>query len=286
MYTVRIETQVLHIGCVADEAYAPGLAVTIRSALERAEGKFVHVWLLNGGVTSHTKRKLEQSWAGFSITVTWLTADLSVLIDLPVYKGNTFMSYAKLLLANLVSADRFLYLDTDTLVRADLSALWQLDFSSKAFAAVQDVGCMTLGDPINGLQMIEELQLDPAQPFFNAGVLCIETQRWRELNITERVLAFSQKYATRVRWVEQDGLNAIGHNDWFHLDPVWNSVIGAAGQLNWNIDHIPAEALKPFLAEPKIVHFIGPNKPWKPGCTHPFFQEYRTVSLRTRFPIV
>jgi lipopolysaccharide biosynthesis glycosyltransferase len=284
VYTAHIETRVLHIGCVADEAYAPGLAVTIRSAAEHlSPGAELRVWLMNCGVTMRTRRKLEQSWAGLPVSVQWLQPDFGAIANFPGSTIVSSLSYLKLFFPQMVEVDRLLYLDTDVLIRSDISVLWQIDLHGQAFGAVQDFGCMTVSDPRYGLPNVTELGLDLAQPYCNCGVLLIDVAMWNRHSLTKRICDYIST-RKQMLYVEQEAINAIASRDWFSLEPVWNSLWQSLEHLH--TEGVDSETLSRFQAAPKLVHFTGKNKPWLPGCTHPFFAEYRTVSLRTRFPIV
>ncbi len=269
---------------MADEAYAPGLAVAIRSAAEQvAPGHELQIWLMNCGVTMRTRRKLEQSWAGLPVSVQWLQPDFGLIANLPGSTIVSSLSYLKLLFPQMVAADRLLYLDTDVLIRSDISALWQIDLHGQAFGAVQDFGCMTVSDPLYGLPNVAELGVDPTQPCCNCGVLLIDVAVWNQRSLTKHIYDYAST-RKQMLYVEQEAVNAIASRDWFALEPVWNSLWQSLGQLR--TEGVDSATLLRFQAEPNIVHFTGKNKPWLPGCTHPFFEEYRTVSLRTRFPIV
>lgn len=279
------EVSTIHLACLADETYAPGLAVTVRSALETlAPGQQLFVWLVNGGVSMHTRRKLELSWGSLPLAgIEWLTPDFGAMAALPTVPGCHPFNYLKLELATLVPIDRFVYLDTDVLVRSDISKLATADLAGRVFGAVQDFGCLTVGDPEYGLRMYAELGLPIGQPYCNAGVLVIDRARWIASRATERVVEVLQRYQGQWRYADQEALNAVLGTEWYPLDPRWNSLWQSLVRLR--TEGLSQELLDRFMADPYLVHFTGTPKPWLPGSQHPLAEEYRQVLLRTRFPV-
>lgn len=274
----------ISVACVADEAYAPGLAVTIRSLFETLRSKpTIDLWILDGGFEAETKQKLLDSWKGFSFEVHWLTPDYSSIKNLKIQGSVNYLAYGRLLLPNLIPVKKLLYLDSDTLVCSDISELWATNLGNNAFGATQDLGCMTVSDPKNGLRNFKELGIRPDHPYCNSGVLLMDLDCWRKENIGERVIDYVATHKDIVRWCDQDGLNAIAGSRWLSLNPEWNSLIDSSGTLNWSIEGMNEETLKPFRTNPKIVHFIGPNKPWKKDCFHPYAAEFQEVLNRTAF---
>lgn len=272
------------IACVTDEGYAPGLAVMVRSLLEHLNSSYsLHVSVIDGGVREETQNKVRDSWTGLPVTVTWLHPDTSGLRDLPINGSVTHMTYARLLLPELIQAPRLLYLDCDLLVRSDIAPLWETDLAGKVFAAVQDIGCLTVADEKNGLRLYRELGIPKEHPYCNGGLLLLDLDAWREEKISECVFTYLRTYPKAVRWCDQDGINAIAWDRWLNLPARWNSLLEMSGTLNWKKEDIDPETLKKFLVDPTIVHFIGPDKPWKKGCRHPRAAEYGEVLGRTAF---
>ncbi len=279
----------LLIGCAADEAFAPGLAVAARSLLERLpRGIGARLWIVDAGLAAATKENLRRSWEEFAVDLTWIPFDVAPVRGLKTEERFPPVTYARLLLPGLLPSTerRLLYLDSDLLVRADVRELWRTDLRGAAFGAVQDLGCLTVSEPLYGLRNFRELGLPADQPYCNAGVLLIDLPRWRAERISERVIEYVAANPDAVQWPEQDGLNAVAGSRWTALDPRWNSLVGSlrtSSALSWSDDRVDQETLARFTVDPAIVHFIGPEKPWKVRTRHPQDDEYRKILRKTAF---
>ncbi len=269
------------VGCVADEKYAPGLAGTLRS-LADACSRPVQAWVIDGGLSPEARKKLNASWS--NIEVHWLEPDFSHIKNLKAHKWFNYLVHARLLLPHLATgAERLLYVDSDMLVRGDVAQLYDSDLYGKAFGAVQDLGCLTVSEPTYGLLNWRELGLPPDRPYFNSGLLLMNIPRWNELALSERVLEYVAQNPEQLRWPGQDGVNVIGGEHWTQLDPAWNSLYEALRTMDWSDDRTDAATLSRFTVDPKIVHFIGPIKPWQASCAHPRTSEFLDVLRRTAF---
>ena len=80
-----------------------------------------------------------------------------------------------------------------------------------------------------------------------------------------------------MRYTDQDALNAVIQGGWQPLDERWNVLIGSVERLLDLRSQSPSEreALRHrLLDDPYIVHFSGPQKPWKPGYRRTARAEY------------
>ncbi len=80
----------------------------------------------------------------------------------------SYAAYFRYFIADEVSEDRVLYLDSDMIVHDKLDDLFSLDLQGYAIAAVQD-------HDMNGLVST-----------FNSGMLLIDIKKWRENNSRDR----------------------------------------------------------------------------------------------------
>src|SRR5438034_4183522 len=97
----------------ADDHYVLPLAVTVRSARDSLEkNASLDLYIIDGGIAPQSRQRLERSWRDTRLRVIWLQPDLSVLDGLSVSHHVNRMTYARLLLPNVLPADldRVLYL--------------------------------------------------------------------------------------------------------------------------------------------------------------------------------
>lgn len=172
------------------------------------------------------------------------------------------------------SYDRILYLDTDIHVQGgDLSRLLAIDLQGAPVAAVRDNPQWR--SPARMPTDFRALKL-PHAPYFNSGVLLIDTAIWRAHDLNERLRAFASIHAAHLQRHDQTLLNAVLRGDWAELSPVWNWQYSTASRLH--------EA----MIGANIIHFIGPNKPWNAadGTLPPRFAQDLTLFLAEYLPEV
>lgn len=164
--------------------------------------------------------------------------------------GRRPVVYLRLALPDAFEGDyrRILYLDADIHIqRGDFAGLLDMPMGDHAVAAVRDNSQWRA--PGRRPRQFRRLGL-PHAPYFNAGVMLIDVARWRAAGIAERAIALGTAERDRMIRHDQNLLNAVLRGDWAELPPTWN----------WQ--YTRASNLFEAMADPNIVHFIGPKKPW------------------------
>lgn len=179
------------------------------------------------------------------------------------------MTWARVFIAELFPDARgnIVYLDIDTLVCRDLSDLYELDLSGKVLAAVPE----TRRDACRGRDDIWDSGLMPpeANVYFNAGVLVLNLEAFREENLLARIVDWYRAHREQATRLDQDTLNALFWNRTVWLPARDNHCDGwLERQLRQNASDAywrgcpPQEILEAIL-DPAVLHFWGPRKPWK-----------------------
>ena len=264
------------IVAACDAGFAQHLAVTLLSLADTNPQHDISIFVLwNGRSDEEAKlrRVLESTPFAFSI----VDVGGDALDDLACGVHFTATTYARLLIGGLLPGelDRVLYLDGDILVSGDVGELWATDLGGVTVGAVMDLPCY----PLN-----RKLGLPGDAPYFNAGVLLIDLQRWRRLKIGERSLALAREHPDRLTWADQCALNLVLHGDWTALDRVWNfQSLDVARLVN---GHVRFNSVDPGrLAAARLVHFNGRSKPWHYLNDHPFKPDYLGYRSRTPWPL-
>ncbi len=156
----------------------------------------------------------------------------------------------------LADIDKVLYLDVDILVRADITELFNLELGDNVLAGKRTklktwrnlVRLITRASlhltPQNAWELRRRLHatVDMTRGTFNAGVLLLNLRLMRAEEFTANHLYLIEFCAFN----DQDALNVYGGARVLELDAAWN--------------HVPNQD---ECEEPKIIHWAGPNKPWK-----------------------
>jgi lipopolysaccharide biosynthesis glycosyltransferase len=261
-------------GC--DAHFAQHLAVMLLSLADANPQHSFSVFVLWSGSSSE-KDKLREVLAGTPFEFSLIEVSNAGLSDLAVTGDITTMTYARLLMGNLLplEIDRILYLDGDILVRGDVCELWTTDLQGRTIGAVVDLPRY----PFN-----QTLGLRADALYFNAGVLLIDLRRWRERKIGERALTLAREHRDRLRWSDQCALNFVLQDDWTVLDRSWNfQSFDVAHVVN---GHMRFDRVDPKrLASARLIHFNGTSKPWHYLNDHPLKGEYLHYRARTPWPL-
>lgn len=261
----------------ADEHFGMPLVVTLHSALANLRaGACAEVFVLDGGLSRHTRDRLHCLTARHDARLRVLTPDLDRYRTpgLGTQKRFSPINYARIHLDEYLpsSIKRVIYLDCDLLVEKDLSALWEIDVGNAVLLAVQDQVIPHVSSSM-GIQRWQALGLSPKTPFFNSGVMAMNVPRYRAEGIGEQVFDYLLRYRGQLNlFGNQEGFNAVLAGRWIPLDGRWN-VVHAAYDPAWRRRteeregyRIPHEVL---TRSPHIIHFTDKTKPWEPMSQHP-----------------
>jgi len=235
----------------------------------------LHVYLIfdnaNSQELSLAVSHLRNLLPGFSL----LQASSKPLQGFPVNGHATVATYFRLLLPELLptSVDRVIFIDADTIVTDSLAPLWNIPLQGKAIAAVPEhrFSCNDHGHEFGS--------------YFNAGIMLVDLQKWRESDLLQRGRLFANAYPECMRHWDQDVLNHVFKNDWVALPDRWNAcphLFGLTPEYK-GYDYVYTEDEKEAISNPAIVHFAGPGpiKPWNAQCQHIYKDNYLVAKKAT-----
>jgi lipopolysaccharide biosynthesis glycosyltransferase len=261
----------IKIVCAADDNYAMPLGVMLYSLLKHLNRQsFLEIFVIDGGITQKNKTKIRQSlnFAQNQFKIHWLNPENSQLFSqiktAKVSHHLSLATYYRLLISDLLplDIDKIIYLDIDLLVRHDLTYLWSIDLKNYCIAAIQDMGLPYVSSRY-GLAIHKELDISPETKYFNCGVMIISLTLWRQEKISEKVLDFLTKYSEKIRWHDQDALNAIFAGKWLEIDPRWNQIPYILNLKSWQDSPFSEDVYDQVIKDPYIIHYATENKPWK-----------------------
>ncbi|MBW2374262.1 MAG: glycosyltransferase family 8 protein [Deltaproteobacteria bacterium] len=263
------------------DGYALGLAVTVRSALERLDpARRLRLYLLDAGLAPRLRRRLLRCWPEDRVEVVWIRPDLTRFreVALPGFFANPAV-YLRLLAEELLPEheERAIYLDSDLVVQRDLGELWDLEMGGHPLLAVQDQG-LPFVDASHALPNVEavapylvavravpnweELGLDPRAKYLNAGLLVIDLAAWRREKLGSQLMQCLRDHREHAAMADQYALNACLCGRWGELDLRWNANVGIFKFPSAEESPFDAETLLQVREDPWIVHYVGYAKPW------------------------
>lgn len=244
-----------------DQEYAPQASCAIWSILEQRKSlRSIDVIIISNSASSPSFRTLQREFAeesNFKIRIL-----SSSNIDLSKYHSPGYFSsamYLRLFIPNiLVNYDKILYIDADTIVRADIGELFDTDVDQFACAAIKDpvddlikIGWKVRlsGDLIGADTYFRRIVgVDPSS-YFNSGVILMNLKYMRQINFVDRALdVIFEEFV----FPDQDIFNKCVNGSVRFVDPRWNLLPQASCHKDWI-----SNGLTPY-----IIHYASADKPW------------------------
>ena len=125
----------------------------------------------------------------------------------------------KFLFSEIYSEDKMLYIDSDTLIRADLTKLYNTDISNYYLAAV-----MKMEPDYN--------ELDEPTYFYNCGVLLLNLKKFREHNISNILITAKNEDEFKDYQTQRVFNEVITIDEMKILSPIYNDIE------RWNDEYI------------------------------------------------
>lgn len=267
----------INIVYTVNDNFVPQLATGICSVCENNKSEEVCFYVISYGITEANKEKLKKYVASYGKKIEII--ELGNLEDYIDFEFDTSgwnpIVLARLVLTELLPDDveKVLYLDGDTMVRASLKELWEMDMHGKVIGAVVE--------PTANHSRKAVINLREEEPYCNAGVLLIDMVRWKETRADKRVLEFYKKYDGKLFANDQDAINGALKEDIIWLPIEYNFCN--------SYRFYPYKTLKKIMSpckfvdysdyqkamnNPVIIHFLGEERPWRIGNKNPFTPEY------------
>ena len=241
----RYETKKRAIVLAANYTYVDQVLTTIKSIVFHHRN--IRFYLINDDFSQEWFRGLNRHLAAFGSEVINCRVDSS---HIKQFKTNSnYASYLRYFVADFVSEERALYLDSDMVVTGSLEDLFTLDLQGRPLAAVRDYA----------------VQGQDRQAMFDAGFMVIDTAYWKQYNMRRHLIDMTSEWHDKVPFAEQSILNMVFCNNWLTLSFDNNYAVTKSSLSGY---HLPNGQ-----DYPKVLHYTSHRKPWLPlAC-----QAYREV---------
>lgn len=271
----------MNIVCATDDNFVQHCCIMLTSLL--LNNTDVRVFVLTEGLKKENENIIREEVENKNGRVEFCIVDSSIVEKFPMPDGAGLQhisraTYYRLLISNLLpeSVDKVIYMDCDIIINKSIKELWDTDLTGYALAAVKQIGfgyeAERLGYPIE-------------YGYFNAGVNVINLTFFREHNVSERLLKYIADNYSKIKYHDQDTLNAVLYDKTLHIMPQWNMTsIIYAYQLQKRGDNVAGVVLNDYKAEkenafntlkdPNVVHYVSRPKPWQDNCVHPLYHLY------------
>lgn len=271
----------------SDDYYAQHMGVAIYSLLSHnMSADEICIYVIDNEISTGNKDKLE-------LIIKQFPNSQIIFIPFKKWKDSltlnmawniSISSYGRLFVGSMLPVEvcRVIYLDCDMVVRSSLEKLWNTDMSECALAAVQD-------DVTDGIKVA--VTLSPGEQYFNAGMLLIDLEKWREEEIEDKCMNFIKERGGRVIHHDQGVLNGVFRNKWYRLPLednlmtihyVFNrkQILKYFGEHSEFYSDVEITSAK---QNPVILHYTPSftSRPWVKGCNHPLRYLYWDILAKT-----
>lgn len=255
-------------------------ATTMVSILYNLSNDYMaHFYILSYDLTDKNKKKLEKLNKIKKCIIEYPSFDEKDLeifdnIKIPGHVANK-IAFVRILAPKLLTdVDKLIYFDSDIMVRADISGLYQEDIENYYFAAVEDGNNKGLAKRLWGV--------DTTSDYFNSGVLIMNCKLLRNDNYMQKIKNQVNLNASKYIIADQDVINDTFKDKIKKLDITWNFHHGKFFECGAFIFPNKEEFFD-IMNNPNVWHLTGPDKPWLAGIKHGGQREYLFYEKLTPF---
>lgn len=257
----------MNIVCATDDNYVQHCGVMLTSLFENNRDEIINVYLLTEGLSNESMAAIQRIIERYNAFFYYCQINAAFFDKCPIRKNDhvSIATYYRFVIPQVLplTESKVLYLDCDIIIRKQISELWNIDLTDYAIAAVDETICQSQ-------EVFRRLQYDAKYGYFNAGVMLINVEYWRQNSISENLFNYVNLNTDKIILHDQDTLNAVLHDCWLPVVTTWNM-----GETFYRACIEPDnQELFRYLKDPAILHYTWRPKPWNYGSCHPLKNEY------------
>ena len=202
-------------------------------------------------------------WSCKSITFILHGADWLQPEQLPLKGRARPIMYARILAPAKIrcATARLLYLDADMIALQPLETLWNTELGQYICACIQDIAIPQNSSGM-AISHVNRVWSEADAPYFNAGVMLIDTWKWTDAGVPEKALEYIAASSGRINLFDQEALNVAIDGYWRKVSYRWNLIASVAGRSFLETHLLNGQDYRDSLADPCLVHYAGTLKPW------------------------
>lgn len=257
----------VNIALITDEHQKKGLHNLIESILrnssELSRERFSFFIIVDKDEATY-KKELDAFFPSIRYTIIGLDQERyreltgKILNNMVVHHDHSYtrnvMVFISLFLPDLFpKLTKYLYLDVDMIVQADLCDLYEVNLSHHPIASP-----LILKAKYH--RYAKELNIDPNWKNFNSGIYVLDCDFWRSNNLSARCFEIMKKHKVKklFRFASQPIINILFQNNVQDVSPAWNVRLKNRSRYFMSIGS--------FIIRNKafVLHWAGPSKGWDP----------------------
>ena len=244
----------MNIVFVLDKNYSSYLEVALKSVHYHHHN--VNIYIIHDGISRAELTRVGQYLAhrGNSLYDLYIE-DVNKLIVFPTVGSPDHIgafSLVRLFVHRLLPEhlDKVIYLDVDVIINKPIDELWNIDIDNYLLGAVTDYG----------MEFHWFHKYFDKQQYINSGVMLINLNKWRELNVDKYFIDGALKYGKKFEYGDQDTINFSLSKELIKLLPIgFNFQVGL---LEDRLREADIDLSPHFTFVPNIIHYTGKFKPW------------------------
>lgn len=280
----------INIVCATDDNYAPYCGVMLTSVFENNKGRELNAYvLIDKPLSEVNQKKLGWLTQSYQAKINYCLVDNQVFSKFPLRgfgaeRGQwSMVTYYRLFAEELLPKDveKVLYLDCDIIVDGSLGELFDAVWNDVAVGVVTDMS-------YNQKEFYERLQYEEEKGYFNAGVVFINLDYWREHGIGQQCMDYLENHYDRIWNNDQDVLNVVLRDKKLTLPVRYNFQVQFLMSYFYPTYSPQLQEDIKETTQPIIIHYAAELKPWMAYYySFPFYrtwQKYKKLSPWHRMP--
>ncbi len=257
----KMKEESLNICFITDKHYAKYTAVTMYSIIKNTDKNIkINFYVMHTGLNYRLRNKfikLKKQNNNVNLIFINLKEQNLKVNNLPEKAEHiTKTSYYKFFIADILkNVDKVLYMDGDIIVDNQIEELFDTDISDVLLGAVEDVGYTYWRNFDKNLTLKHKC--------INSGVMLINCKKWREENLSKKLLETAQEGNKLGTGQDQPVFNVVCKDKIKFLDFKYNvqdPFLRKGEEVINREDYKIAYVEKDF---PTVMHWTFIGKPWK-----------------------
>ena len=159
------------------------------------------------------------------------------------------------------SVERILWLDGDMIINGSLKDFYEQDFGDKLYIAVEDM-CPAYNEE-ESRKIHDKLRMPQNQGYINSGVMLLNLKEIKKRINNNEIIEYIRTNSELLACADQDVFNGLLYPYIKIVDPeFW---------YNYSAVFIWSRNKKDVYRNAHVIHYAGPEKPWRRGCPNNAF---------------
>lgn len=265
----------IEIAYACDEYYVQQTGISLISMFENYQAKEeIRIWFVDFGAKPKSINLLSEIAKKYGHQFCVLSgAKIAQELGIDDTGRHIASVYAKILFTEMLSVDKVLYLDSDTVITSSIDELYNIELDKYWIAGVE-----TFSDARRN----KAVGLDKDDVYLNDGVILLNLVSWRKEKLIDKCKQYIHDCNGNPPILSEGTIAHVCRGHALRISPKFNLL---SGIVYFSSEEIEMMTGRPYYSEvnrqeainkPCVIHYLSAmyNRPWCQNCTHPLKQEY------------